>query len=88
MISKQRVLLDAEGNCVSADDPSGVQVLAGFKGADIPEKTLRLAKAKGFKKFFEGPPERESEKRDDAALSKRVVPEPEPIHAKPVHVKK
>lgn len=88
MIAKERVLLDKDGNCVPANDPSGVQVLAGFKGAEVPEKRFRIYKVKGHKKFFVGSPLDEEEEKKAAAPSKRVTPEPEAAHAKPAHVKK
>lgn len=84
--AKERVLLDKEGNCVPADDPAGVQVLAGFAGAQVPEKKLRGTK--GFKKFFTSPEEklgRADELGEQPA--KRVVAEAKPAHAKPAVIK-
>lgn len=83
--AKERVLLDKNGNCVPDGDPAGVEVLAGFKGALVPEKTFRIKKVKGFKKFFAGTPAEEAEK--EAAPQKRVVAESAPAHSKPAVIK-
>jgi hypothetical protein len=84
MIAKERVLLDKDGNCVAADDESGVQVLAGFKGAQVSEKLL--AKVKGHKKFFAAG--RDDDEEEAAAPTKRVAAEPEATHPRAATVKK
>lgn len=81
-ISKARVLLDKDNKCVKADDPSGVQVLAGFKGAKVSEKII--ANVKGAEGFFDT----DAGTEHRVAASKRVVAEADASTAKAAVIKK